>query len=280
MRKLAGFFGALLLLIVIGFVATYYFGGPGASENSAEARLAKEQSARQRAMFAELCKTSGVRIDRTETDVEGVVLLKIRTRSRDFDDQYTAEDPYGRDFSEDAYIMSFLQGFQNGRGELPSSGYTFVDVMNSVDGTRHRYTAAWMVVGRKDVAAPNVRHELEINPGYDLNIYDFKLNAPTQPKSTPRYGVTYDDISTHEQRSNWIAGSSLKIIDLTTNEVIAERIGYLMDPLRGSENGGRMPWLLAADYACPAFEGRRGAIGQRRQTARFTENVLKPLGVK
>lgn len=279
MRKLAGFFGTLLLLIAVGFVATYYFSGPGASD-SAEARLAKEQSARQQAMFAELCKTSGVRIDRTEKDVEGVVLLKVRKRSRDFDDQYTAEDPYGYDFSERAYIISFLQGFRDDRTGPPRTGYKYVDVVDGGDGSRRRYTAAWMVVGQKNADAPNVRHQVEKNPGYDLNIYDFRLQEPTLPSSSLRYAVTYQDISTPEQRSNWIAGSSLRIIDLTTNEVIAERVGYLMDPLRGSRDGGRMPWRLAADHACPAFGGPRGAIGQLRQTAEFAERVLKPAGVE
>lgn len=271
MLKVVGFVGAFLAIIVIGFVATVYLDRPVAEDQST-----KEQSARAREMFAELCKTSGVRIHRTVNDVEGVVLLKVRSSKKEFDDQYSAVDPYGRDFEDDAYIISFLQGFRDGRNERPRFGYKFVDVVDGADGTRRRYTASWIVVGRKDETATNVRHALERDPTYDLNIYDFVLSSPMHSASSLQYGVLYEDISTREQRSNWIAGSSLRVIDLHTNEVIAERIGYMMDPLRGSRSGGRNPWLLAADYACPAFGGQRGAIGQIRQTAIFAEQVLKP----
>ena len=77
---------------------------------------------------------------------------------------------------------------------------------------------------------------------------------------------------------NWIAGSSLKVIDLKTNEVIAERIGYMYDWAQGSREGFRSPWLMAADNACPAF-GRsdvKATTAQIGQTVRFVEKVLHP----
>ena len=96
----------------------------------------------------------------------------------------------------------------------------------------------------------------------------------TQP---PRHGVTYDDISTREERDYWIAGSSLKVIDLKTNEVMAERIGYMMDRGQGNTSGGRAPWLLAADHACPAFPaGPGGHTYQTDQTHDFVVKALKP----
>ena len=95
--------------------------------------------------------------------------------------------------------------------------------------------------------------------------------------------IAYDDISTREERDYWIAGSSLKVIDLKTNEVIAERIGYMMDWAQGSRVGGRSPWLFAADNACPDFHRFRtpsvqtnGASNQSWQTLDFVEKVLKP----
>lgn len=93
----------------------------------------------------------------------------------------------------------------------------------------------------------------------------------------PRYGVTYDDISTREERDFWIAGSSLKVIDLQTKEVMAERIGYMMDRGQGNTNSGRSPWLFAADNACPPFGSRYGAAAQTNQTEKFVESVLKPI---
>jgi hypothetical protein len=98
--------------------------------------------------------------------------------------------------------------------------------------------------------------------------------------------VTYDDISTLEDRQYWIAGSSLKVIDLETNEVLAERVGYMVDIKQGDRAGGRVPWLFAADHACPAFgrefkgfieaRGHGSASMQARQTQDFVEKVLRP----
>src|SRR5690606_29528976 len=103
------------------------------------------------------------------------------------------------------------------------------------------------------------------------------------PASSPRYGVTFEDISTRQEREYWIAGSSLKVIDLQTGEVIAERIGYMYDWAQGSKAGHRSPWLFAADNACPAFRRSKNpkvrtpaASTQAYQTLDFVEKVLHP----
>jgi hypothetical protein len=88
--------------------------------------------------------------------------------------------------------------------------------------------------------------------------------------------VTYDDISTREERGYWIAGSSLRVIDLQTNEVMAERIGYMMDRGQGNNSGGRSPWLLAARTACPRFPTDPGGhTYQTDQTREFAEKTLR-----
>lgn len=140
------------------------------------------------------------------------------------------------------------------------------------------------VVGRKDETAPNVRAALAADPNHDLNIYGFGFDRVPADGDPPRYGITYDDISTKEDRDFWIAGSSLRIVDLTSGETIAERIGYMMDPGQGSRGGGRQPWLLAADRACPPFLARferivervPGASAQRLQSYDFAEKVVTP----
>jgi hypothetical protein len=65
-------------------------------------------------------------------------------------------------------------------------------------------------------------------------------------------------------------------MDLQTNEVIAERVGYMVDWAQGSVVGGRSPWLLAANQACPKFVDRHGSTAQIAQTEKFVEKVLKP----
>jgi hypothetical protein len=240
----------------------------------------KERLAKAEAMFAERCKKAGVFIHRTAEDVEGVFLMKIRPKGINYGDQYRLDDPYGRDFEGDAFIRSMLRGF-NTPPSKPTAftpvrlGYTYIEALDEKDGKRYRYTGGMKVVGRKDPNTPNNQISIKHNPNYDLNIYDFVLDKVPAPGPAPRYGVIYDDISTREERDYWIAGSSLKVIDLQTNEVMAERIGYMMDRGQGNSGGGRSPWLLAADNACPAFIATRGASGQPGQTELFTAKVLK-----
>lgn len=250
---------------------------------SALAEDAKARLAKAEAMFQERCKKAGEFIYRTAENVEGILLLKLRSGEINRGGQYVMDDPYGRDLRSDGYIETFLRGsFQanttgTGRPGSPQYiGYLYVDVLDPNDGKRYRYTGGMKVVGRKDVNAKGVQMALERNPSYDLNIYRFLLDKVPAPDPAPRYGVTYDDISTREERDYWIAGSSLKVIDLKTNEVMAERIGYMMDRGQGNNSGGRAPWLMAADNACPEFSPRRGSTVQPYQTLVFVEKTLKP----
>lgn len=266
---------AVLVLLggtIGGYCAWSYYAGPIARD-----RAGKERARESLAKFEELCKGSGVRITRTDSDVRGILLMKVRPEDRRFANQYEFHDPYGRDFGGDSYIETFLRD-SNARPPLEQGqeGYEFVDVINTADGQRYRYTRSWVPDGRKDINAPDIRRELERDPNFDLNIYRLKLHRAPTTEPVPRYGVTYDDLSTYEQRTLWIAGSSLRIVDLQTNEVIAERIGYLVDPARGSLAGARSPWLAAANFACPEFPAKPGAVGQRHQTAMLAKKVLIP----
>ena len=70
------------------------------------------------------------------------------------------------------------------------------------------------------------------------------------------------------------------MIDLHTNEVLAERIGYMMDVGQGSQAGGRSPWLLAANNSCPQFLGQPASTDQIGQAEKFVEKILKPKLIK
>jgi len=280
----------LLLLLVGGYMFLLVVPDYKLHEKNTEG---KERLAKAEAMFQERCKTAGEFIHRTAENVEGVFLLKLRTGNMNERDQYRMDDPYGRDLGGDGYIVSFVRGsFQantSRRGpEVPGAperlGYFYVDAIDPLNGKRYRYAGGMKVVGRKDTTARNVKLALERDPNYDLNIYSYKLDRILAPDPAPRYGVTYDDISTREERDYWIAGSSLRVIDLETNEVMAERIGYMMDRGQGNQSGGRMPWLFAANHACPSFfrnpnlpPSGPGAAAQRRQTQDFVEKVLHPI---
>jgi hypothetical protein len=203
------------------------------------------------------CKSAGEKIVRTVDNVEGVFLMKLRPVDNPSDPvprQFRMNDPYGKDYDGEGYMQSFFWG-RGGDGKLRQTvltgvGYDYVEAIDPQDGKRYRYT------------------------GYHADKYHYELKKIPSVMPGPRYGVIYDDISTIEDRKMWIAGSSLRVVDLKTNEVIAERIGYMIDRGQGSDAGFRQPWAFAADNACPAF--RRDII-QFDQTRNFVEKVLKPI---
>jgi hypothetical protein len=247
---------------------------------SATAQKQTEPSERQKiavAMFAERCKRAGEFIHRTVDNVDGVFLLKLRPSEVNYADQFALDDPYGRDLNGDGYIESFVRGSYQAnttekpaQGSPPRLGYLYVDAIDPKDRVRYRYT------GR-------IEEPWQTNKTFLKGYMRFVLSKEAASGSAPRYGVTYEDISTREEREYWIAGSSLKVVDLQINEVIAERVGYMMDVLQGSRVGGRSPWLFAANQACPTFFrnpslSRQGPAfaAQARQAQDFVGNVLKP----
>jgi len=237
-----------------------------------------ERQTKAVAMFKERCMKAGEFIHRTVENVEGVNLLKLRPMLPNFANQFAMDDPYGRDLGGDGYIESFVRGSYQANhsgtplpgAPLPPQGYLYVESVDPKDGVRYRYT------GR-------IEEPWQTNKNFLKGYTRFVLDRTPATGASPRYGVTYEDISTREEREYWIAGSSLKVIDLQTNEVIAERIGYMVDYFQGSRAGGRSPWLFAADNACPSFRPnsqgptRYGSLAQARQTQRFVEKVLHPI---
>ncbi len=242
------------------------------------AKLQKRDE-RAEAIFAARCKNAGEKIYRTADDVKGVYLLKIRPAGTNYGDQFKLDDPYGHDSGGDLYILNFLRGFYHQRtgstvpGAPARLGYLYVEAVDSANGVRYRYT-------------PRVEEPWQTDKAYLQGYLRFVFDKAVATGDAPRYGITYDDISTHEDREHWIAGSSLKVLDLKTNEVIAERVGYMIDDLQGSQAGGRSPWLLAANHACPGFQFNPlkpltlnyggGASAQPGQTLTFIEKVIKP----
>ena len=221
------------------------------------------------AHFEMRCKSAGEKIYKTVDGVEGIMLLKVRPKRLNRSDQFELDDPYGSDFRGDGYIESFLWG-RNSKGIVSSKttqgAFRFVDVIDPEDGRWYRYT------GHSDEVWKN-------NSNDQRHVTEFKLERrQVINDSAPRYGVTYDDISTREDREIWVAGSSLKVIDLLTKEVIAERVGYMIDVGQGNTSGGRSPWFYAKNYACPSFtKNSSGHVMLDAYTRKFVEKVLKPI---
>ena len=217
----------------------------------------KQRYAKAKALFDERCKTAGEKIYRTVEGVEGVLLIKVRPDKINFSDQYAMDDPYGRDVGGDGYIRSFLR-VTNGEDLNPrvaagrKDGFKIVEALDTKDNRLYQYSGVIKSVLGRD---PN-----------------FEFEKTPQLKRTTRFGVDYEDISTPTDRENWIAGGVIKVIDLETTEVVAERRGYIFDAGLGNTSGGRGPWEAASPCA--------GTTRNLGHNAQFVLKSLKPTSGK
>lgn len=244
--------------------------------------LAKIKEAK--AYYQEKCeKVAGVRIYRTVPDVEGLLLLKVRP---DRTDHHLA-DPmwpgaaFGTEYSGNSYITSFI-GYEKSpegsreRGHIttaePSAavsrdrwdyfpGYRWVEVIDEKDGRRYRYKLEY-----KDVT-----HIYSITIGGDGKPFTVKENVldktPSPSKTPPRYAVTFEDHVIPEERALWVASSTIKVLDLHTNEVLGETTIYAISYIHAPRHS--MPWLNHS--VCPTPGGRDGT-----RTRHFVDQVLIP----
>lgn len=213
----------------------------------------KQQYAKAKALFDERCKTAGEKIYKTIDNVDGIKIIRDKYVGSDVPMQFRLNNPYGGACDGDSCIAMYLidtsmvpvnGDVRSGRYEQNKKRiYQFVEVGEGESSELRRYT--------------------KLNSSSPLEV-----QSVLQGKA--RYGVILSDVSTPEDRSLWIAGGSIKVIDLMTREVLAERTGYLLDPGQGSTDGQRSPWDWARVHgnACPS-------IAQHNQV--FVEKVIRPV---
>ena len=247
-----------------------------------------------KALWEEKCRTvAGEKIYKTVPDVEGLLLLKVRPRAwePEWADPNWPGAAFALEARTDEYITTFLgyeyATFTLGRdgpneitkerrgyiatdprpGLMDRPGYRYVDVIDPNDGQRYRYSGSVKIVGRKDTAAKGVQMALARNPDYDLNIYRWTLDRVLAPAPSPRYGVTFEDHVIPEDRALGVASSTVRVIDLQTDEVLGEMLRYAWSTPASSANPS--PWLTA--YKCPGH-----AVGAGAATRKFVDQVLIP----
>lgn len=213
----------------------------------------KEQQEKNRAIgerFQALCKESaGIKIMRTVDGVEGFFLMRPRKPTKDhkeYADQFWMGDPYGHsDLEAENPGYAFLWDRTGDTSDTkikntPIAGFEFIELPNpdlekSSSAPKYlRISASRRMTDREG------RRSIEYE------------KTPTD-KLRSRYGVDWEDISTPEDRKVWIAGGRTRVIDLETKEIIAERTGYVVDPMQMHRAGG-YPWGDAQKTACPPFE--------------------------
>lgn len=197
-----------------------------------------------KALFDERCKTAGEKIYRIADNVAGVYVIKPRIEPVNHGDQFKLDDPYGYAGSEENYLKLFIRGrptipIRIG-GQIDPSNvvtYSFVEINDETGKGVYQYTTPM---------SKEESERLTRNGGSTVPIERVLL-----PARTARYGITWDDISTQEDRKHWIAGGVMRIIDLQSNSVMAEHVGYMFDAGLGNLSGGRSPWAMARNNACP-----------------------------
>lgn len=239
------------------------------------------------AYYKEKCeKVAGIRIYKTVPEVEGLLLMKVRPNrtDRQLADPMWPGAAFGGEASGDGYITSFL-GYEhratdkNGvmssvRGYINTDkrpgafpGYRWVEVIDPKDEQRYRYSGSVKPSGKKNPQA--YKAELEKDPNYDMNIYRWSLDkVPSPSKTPPRYAVTFEDHVIPEERALWVASSTVKVLDLQTNEVLGEMTRYAMSYIHSPRHS--MPWLN--HQLCPSMN----VTGYLDSTRKFVDEILIP----
>lgn len=239
-----------------------------------EEYLAKIKKAE--ALYKEKCRTvAGIRIYKTVPDVEGLLLMKIRPErtDRDLANPMWPGAAFGGEVYGDSYITSFLgyeyraidkrgvvssvRGYINTDqrpGGLP--GYRWVEVVDPKDGQRYRYSARYDEPWQTDKR-------------YLKGYIRFNLDrAPSPSQTPPRYAVTFEDHVIPEERALWVASSTVKVLDLTTNEVLGEMTRYAMSYIHAPRHS--MPWLNHS--ICPQMN----VTGYLDSTRKVVDEILIP----
>lgn len=217
---------------------------------------------------ARLCALDGGdKIYKTVDNVEGVFQMRARKPQYEsrpgersynaMSDQYGMEDPYGKAQYDDNDVSSFVGNSSIFPDAPPrgKQGYWFVEQkIATASYKKALYRRTYLVISKKsnDPQTPIfLTQPIEVN----------KLKS--------RYGYLTEDLTTKEMRDHWIGAGRIKIIDLQTNEVLAERKGYF----RASgdllpEHGNR--WTASGAYMqnrmCPS----------NQSLLQFLHSALKP----
>jgi hypothetical protein len=199
---------------------------------------------RDYAVFNELCtKMAGDKISRRVEGVDSVFQMRARDQSGEVthkNNQYSMEDPFGA-----------IGDVGSGR-----SPRIYLEWL-SKDGSYEVFERPRSL--GIDSRGPFLRFTAVKGASPALQIRQEEVTSVVS-----RYGYTWEDISTEDMRSRWIAGGRIRIFDLQRKEVLAERTGFYFGRFL---NGGlaQHPWS-GVGVTCP----------NRHRTSNFVMTVLIP----
>jgi len=184
------------------------------------------------AYFKKLCdEKSGEKIYKTHTGVKSVLVVKPLppATEKDLYDQFWYGDPYSNATP------------WNERGEQVAIRMT--GIFKSTTGEQTGLEFVEMPSDEKGNYFYRIRR---------LDRYPFQARSGSE-NSISRFAVSWEDVSTPQDRKFWVAASRLRVVDRTDNSVVAERNGYFIEAGFGSTAGGRRPWLTSRgpSTTCP-----------------------------
>jgi hypothetical protein len=223
--------------------------------------MAERKAYREKAYayFHEQCaKDSGRFVYKpVETPQESVYIMKPRKIAsvEDLKNQFWMGDPYMGAVYSKIFVSEKVGSLEELRNYIGSGDkyedersritYFFSAEIPDLDDPNQLWRYAYEPTGRIKAAKIIVRAGKAVpRPGREVMKYpEKKLTRIPINAIQSRYGFTWEDLSTPESRQYWVAKSRLQIIDLQTHDVIAERIGYLIE---GRSFGmGKRGWLEA-----------------------------------
>ena len=216
-----------------------------AAEKEAEWRKRYEPA---KARFDQLCQNAGEKIYRTADNVDGILLLKVRGDDEKYQsnrynprkDQMWEDAAVESEFDREAYIEEFLLPYTS---SFPR--YIYTDVLQK-NGLVIRYS----------------RQKEDQN---------WVMEQQPTPHPRARYAVTYENDISWENRKHWIAGTTIKIIDTKTNELMAEKTMYAFVPELGYSKFEQNPNPWGRGMRCPSGESEF-----EQRTVTFAIKVLIP----
>jgi hypothetical protein len=216
--------------------------------------------------FTQLCKEkAGEKIMKTIDGVDGFLIMRPRQPTKDhreYLDQFWMGDPYGHSDLEaekpEQVFLTDRRGYEGtGISISPIRGYDFIELPASEHKPDGATKYLKISVSNRQIDSDGREH-LEYQRTWSNTVQS-------------RYGLYWEDISTVEDRKYWIAGGRMRIIELSTNLVLGERTGYVIDREQGARIGQGIPWLLAQRNACPPFQS------DSTKSKEFVAKILRPL---
>ena len=201
-----------------------------------------------KARFDQLCQNAGEKIYRTADNVDGILLLKVRGDDEKYQDnsynprkdQMWEDAAVESEFDREAYIEEFLLPYTS---SFPR--YIYADVLQK-NGLVIRYS----------------RQKEDQN---------WVMDQQPTPHPRARYAVTYENDISWENRKHWIVGTTIKIIDTKTNELMAEKTMYAFVPALGYSELDQNPNPWGRGMRCPSGESEF-----EQRTVTFAIKVLIP----